>query len=321
MTRPLLTIAFALTITAAAAAGARADGLPVLGVSASEVASVEGSVRYVARPSRGGTFVARVQRGGRVLQSTRLGGTFAVPVVAYDGTAGGLSTDGRTLVLLEPRARFPRKRTTLAVLDTRPLGLRTLIHLRGDFSFDALSPAGELLYLIQYTSAKDPTRYAVRAYDLARDRLLAAPVVDPHERGEAMRGSPITRSTSRDGRWAYTLYDGAGMEPFVHALDTVGRRARCIDLPMLEGRQDLNALRLTGGGSGGLRVMKHDRTLALVDTRSFRASVPAPPAPAAAGRPWLLVGGSSAGALLLAGLLAFALRRRRRSALVAPSAG
>jgi MprA protease rhombosortase-interaction domain-containing protein len=193
--------------------------------------------------------------------------------------------------------------------------------LRGDFSFDAISPDGDSLYLIQYTSAKDPSRYAVRAYDLAADRLLAAPVVDPRERGEAMRGSPITRYTSRDGRWAYTLYDGAGTEPFVHALDTVDRQARCIDLPMLEGRRDLYTLRLTGGGSGGLRVVKHDRTLALVDTRTFRATVPAPPAPATSGVPWLLVGGSSAAALLLAGLLAFALRRRRRSALVAPSAG
>ena len=45
-----------------------------------------------------------------------------------------------------------------------------------------------------------------------------------------MRGQPLTRATSPDGRWAYTLYDGAGKEPFIHALDTSTRSARCIDL-------------------------------------------------------------------------------------------
>ena len=60
-----------------------------------------------------------------------------------------------------------------------------------------------------------------------------------------MRGSPITRATSSDGRWAYTLYDGAGGTPFLHALDTSKRQARCIDLPMLAGGQDLGQLRIT----------------------------------------------------------------------------
>jgi hypothetical protein len=315
MTRPLLTIVLGLVLAAGAAGGAQADGLPVLGLDAAEgVATTDGSARYVARPSRGGTFVAQVTRDGAVPQSMLLGAIYAVPVVAYDGTPGGLSANGRTLVLLEPRARFPRKRTTLAVLDTRPLGLRTLIHLRGDFSFDAISPAGDLLYLIQYTSAKDPTRYAVRVYDVAAGRLRAAPVVDPHERGEAMRGSPITRYTSPDGRWAYTLYDGAGMEPFVHALDTRDARARCIDLPMLEGRQDLNALKLDGRGPGGdLRVLARGRPLALIDTRSFRvARLSGPTSTEGGGRPWSLVGAGIGAALVAAGLLAYAIRRRRR---------
>jgi len=74
----------------------------------------------------------------------------------------------------------------------------------------ALSPDGATLYLIQYTSRRDPTRYEVRAYDLPRDRLRPGAIVDPREPDERMRGFPITRSTSRDGRWAYTLYDGAG---------------------------------------------------------------------------------------------------------------
>ena len=57
---------------------------------------------------------------------------------------------------------------------------------------------------------------------------------------EQMGGLPMTRAFSRDGRWAYTLY-GGGAETFIHALDTVGRTAACIDLEMLPPDADLFA--------------------------------------------------------------------------------
>ena len=41
-------------------------------------------------------------RDGRVLRSTRLRAGFGVPLVAFDGTADGVSHDGRTLVLAQP---------------------------------------------------------------------------------------------------------------------------------------------------------------------------------------------------------------------------
>jgi hypothetical protein len=53
--------------------------------------------------------------------------------------------------------------------------------------------------------------------------------VDPREPDEEMYGVPVTRASSPDGRWAYTLYDSP-KHPFVHALDTSGRTAACIDL-------------------------------------------------------------------------------------------
>ena len=53
-------------------------------------------------------------------------------------------------------------------------------------------------------------------------RLLAAPVVDPREETDKMRGSPLTRTTSADGRFAYTLYDGAGAAPFEMWADAAG---------------------------------------------------------------------------------------------------
>jgi len=274
-----LVLGSAFVSAGAIAAAASGDGLPVLGIDVGTqgVAARTAPVRYVTLRGAGETIVARTARvGGRVLRFATVPGTFTIPAVAYDGSSSGLSADAGTLVLIEPRTGFPRARTTFAVMDARRLRLRRVIDLRGDFSFDAISPGGRTLYLIQYTSRFDPTKYSVRAYDLSAGRLFRAPVVHPHEHGDEMRGSPLTRATSPGGRWAYTLYDGGGMTPFVHALDTARRRARCIDLPVLAGRRDLSQLRL-GVEPGGvsLTVRTPQRTLAVVDLASFRVVAPA----------------------------------------------
>ena len=243
----------ALLALSVLAGSARADGLPVLGVDvgAEGVTTEAAAVRYVTIPDGRVTIVAQTARsGGQIVGLTRLRGSFTVPAVAYDGSASGLSADGRVLVLIEPRQSFPRADTTFAVLDAPRLRDTRVFTLRGDFSFDALSPDGSTMFLIQYVDPSDPDRYAVRAYDLSAGRLLAKPVVDPHEQGAAMRGKPLTRTTSADGRWAYTLYDGGGGTPFVHALDTAGRTAHCVDLPQLAGRRDLWQLRLNRADGG-----------------------------------------------------------------------
>jgi hypothetical protein len=143
--------------------------------------------------------------------------------------------------------------------------------------------------------------------------------VDPRAFGEGMRGYPITRATSPDGRWAYTLYDGAGKHPFVHALDTQARTAACIDLDGLAGRNDLYQLRLIGSAGGDeLHVVGGTRLLAVIDTTSFEVS--APPRDTGAAQaddegspaPVLLIAGM--GVLLGAAGLSFAVRRRRRLA-------
>ena len=315
-----LALGFALVAVAAVPAAATADGLPVLGVDVGSagVAASTSPIRYVTLHGGRETIVARTAvRGGRVLRFTRLRGNFTIPAVAYDGSASGLSADAGTLVLIQPRLKFPRARTALAILDAKRLRLRKLVTLRGDFSFDAVSPHGGTLFLIQYISPRDPTRYKVRAYDLRSERLVANPIVDPHEQG-AMRGSPITRATSSDGRWAYTLYDGAGGTPFIHALDTSKRQARCIDLPMLTGRQDLSQLRITLYAAK-LTVGTAGQQLARVDTTDFRVSAPADltatnptqTVSRQSDRTWLLLGVAALATVLAASTLSVALRRRR----------
>jgi hypothetical protein len=238
----------AALVAALIPAAARADGLPVLGidVGTTGVASSSDGARYVTIPAGSRTIVEQIaQHGGQVLAWRSLRGTFTIPAVAYDGSAGGLSADGTTLVLIEPRASFPRATTKLVVLSSDGLKPLRVVRLQGDFSFDAVSPKGSWLYFIHYVSPNDPTRYLVQAYDVLRGRLLAKPIIDPGEPGEKMRGNPLSRTMSADGRWAYTLYDGAGATPFVHALDTVRRSAHCIDLDGIASGSDLWQLRLS----------------------------------------------------------------------------
>jgi hypothetical protein len=275
MTLKLLgTLVGALLIQMAfGATGATADGLPVLGLEGAPPGVLRiGEIRYVTRPVGRDTRVVRLTRRGRVIGETRLRGRFVVPVVAYDGSAAGLSSDGRTLVVIRPRVRFPQGTTTLAIVGTRALHASAYVKLRGDFSFDAISPDGRWIYLIQYISRVDPTQYRVRALNADTRRLARRDIVDPHDRGDAMRGSPINRATSLNGRWAYTLYNGMG-HPFVHALDTASRRARCIDLPAFPATADWFTARLRFSlDNTTLLVTINHRTVAEINTRTLRVS-------------------------------------------------
>ncbi len=318
--RSLLAPGAVLVALAAAASPAAADGLPVPfdGSANAGVPSVDGDYRYAAVSAGKSTTALRIAIGtGEIQRSLRLRGDFAVPLVAYDSTPSGLSADGRTLALIEPRRRFPRARTTFALIDAEQLRLRERLTLDGDFSFDALSPDGRTMYLIHYPQPRDPTAYEVRAYDLERGRLRPDPIVDPNESGEEMAGWPQTRAVSPDGRWAYTLYLPAERDhpPFIHALDTERGTAVCIDLDPLAEHRNFVGLGLQPSPDGtGLAVVEGDEALARIDLGSFDVSEPAAPARDAAGSgsddsamPWGLIAGG--GALLI---VAAALIRTRR---------
>jgi hypothetical protein len=311
----LLTLA-ALAVLPASAHG---DGLPVPVDDAgpSGVAAADGLVRYVTLTYGPNTMLQKVeQRGGRIAAYKVLHGRFTIPVVALDGTPAGLSRDGGTLVVIRPRNSFPRARTELKIVDTRLRGAPRMVRLHGDFSFDAVSPDGRVVYLIQYVDPRNPNAYLVRALDAATGRLDPRPVVDPDESGDDMRGMPLTRATSADGRWAYTLYDGAGKHPFVHALDTVGRRAKCIDLPgnLLGSSPDSFRLRVDPGG-GRLVLTEYRKPLYTVDTHTFRVSAVShshKTSDAADGDliTWPRAGAIVAALLLLGGAVAVVARRR-----------
>lgn len=314
-----LTAPLALSLGLLAPAGAHAAGGPVAPAQNSSIGTVGSPFRYGAYDAGSSTLVKRLTPDGRQAGAALVvSGRYGVPGVDNSGGLTGLSADGRTLILAELARNYPPRTTRLLVLDTRRLAVRARLTLPGWSTVDAISPDGRWLYLIHYT-ASDISRYEVRADDLVTRRLLAKPVVDPRDHGEAMNGFPITRAMSVDGRWAYTLYARPSGVPFVHALDTSARRAVCIDLPSLSTAGLWNAhLRLSPGGAT-LLIDTGSGAPTLLDTRTFAVGAGQPaPTPARSshrgegtggleGIPWELI------LLPIAALAALVAAARRRT--------
>ncbi len=264
-------------IALAAPSSALGDGGPALPVQGGTGVSAPGATyAYVAvAAGRDATAVRRVGAGPAAGPSSiRVSGEYGIPGVGSSGQTTGLSADGHTLVLAELFGGAVPRTTRLLVLDTPRLGVRARIALPGWSVVDAISPDGRWLYLIHYPSYGKLSRYEVLAYDLVTRHPLAKPIVDPHDGDEAMTGFPVTRVMSADGRWAYTLYIRASGEPFIHALDTAGVRAVCVDLPASLGQIDIgNASLSLGAGGKTIRIDADGVTQAIVDTRTFAARV------------------------------------------------
>jgi hypothetical protein len=225
-----------LLITALAALAlaptAFADGPSYITQGWAGVAAPRGT-RYVTVPAGRDTVLEQIHRdGGRVENFATLPGSWGIPAPTIRGTGAGLTRDGKLLVLGDasmPSAPL-RARSRFALVATKTLQPWTTIDLRGDFGFDALSPDGKTLFLIQHLGS-DASRYVVRAYDLEHLRLLPGRIADVRQRGWLMAGVPVARATSRDGRFVYTLYRRDGGTPFVHVLDAVRRTAVCAGVP------------------------------------------------------------------------------------------
>lgn len=273
--KPLLTLVAALFLAAAVTAvAAKGDGSPYtpgLVQGAEGVVSPDHRIRFVTLATAESTVVAAIRvRTGRVVRSNVLRGFYGVPIVAWDNSTGGVSADGRTLVVgsYGPLPGDPGV-TRFAVLRTDTLRKSRVLALRGSWAYDAISPDGSRMFLIEYLAAGQNPRYRVRSLDLHTGRLDPDAVVDRREDEVLMRGQPVTRVTSQDGGWAYTLYARPKHGPFVHALDTVRGEAYCVDLPVRLRQLEQMALRLRMRGDGALEVRNRRERIALVDTATL----------------------------------------------------
>jgi hypothetical protein len=207
---------------------------------------------------------------GRVQRTRYLHGSLGIPMVAYSGQTGGLARDGSRLVL----ASWPGVGSATRFVAVNPIdfAVQARVKLRGRFAFDALSPDGSLMYVIQYLGQPRALTqpYAVRAFDWRTRKLLPGAIVDRREPDEKMTGIPMSRVGTPTG-WAYTLYSRQGKRPFVHALDTVHRRAFCVDLPW--GNSDTWISRVKLRVRGGMLELRRDaHTIARMDRKTLKVS-------------------------------------------------
>ncbi|MEP6639042.1 MAG: hypothetical protein ABJC39_06800 [Chloroflexota bacterium] len=192
-------------------------------------------------------------------------GAWRLPTVGLDVMPVGVAADGNTAALVEdrgPDAPAPatsRCAILKGALDPRP----RVVELKGAFDFDAISPDGATLFVVEHLPAPPDGHYQVRAVDVATGALRDGVIVDKRNIDEQMGGWPIDQLRRPSGM-VFTLYRGEE-HPFIHALDTVGAGAVCIDLPAT-GSDPAEAARDWGvvASGNGRYVIAANATLGLV---------------------------------------------------------
>lgn len=174
----------------------------------------------------------------------RVAGRWQLPTVGLDPVPVGRSLDGSTIALVERAydgstdatpglSRFAivehAVRNKVQTAGDAPLRLARVIELPGSFEYDALSPDGRILYVVQHLDEQAGGRYQVRAVDVPTGVMRDAVIVDKGNPDETMAGAPIAQVRQASGL-VLTLYNGPE-HPFIHALMSSEAWAVCIDLP------------------------------------------------------------------------------------------
>ena len=197
-----------------------------------------------------------MQRNGATSR-LKIPAAYHLPFVTVRGELGGVSFDGRTVVLEYARpGEGGRSRFLVA-----ERGTLTPLAFRGRVAFDAVAPRGSAIYLTRRASATDPQKYTVLPYSRAERKLnpVVTKVVFSAAGGEqpsgwTMQGQPLTRTSAADGSWTYTLYNSREY-PFIHALPLgQGGWAVCIELPAAW-RGRASTLRLRAAPAHTLQVL------------------------------------------------------------------
>jgi protein MpaA len=259
----LLVLASGLTIAQTSLAKELGTIGSAQGVIAPKDPKADGSsYRYVTVNPRTKPVLTIVERidmsDGAIDRWWYLRGSYVIPAVGLDGSAGGLSADGNVLALVRFTRAFPPRRAQLAILDTdvylrhprrpaqqRPHHAIRRLSLPGHFAYvQAISPNGSKLYLRRYRPhGPGSDDFDLRILDTRSGRLARRPLAVSND-DRPLAGLPLSGAGSPNGRWAYSLYDGDMRLPFLLALDTVTGRVIRVDLPGLERLADPYLLKL-----------------------------------------------------------------------------
>ena len=182
--------------------------------------------RLIAAEVQGDKTVVEWIQPGFGGTSTTIAGAWRLPTIGPDPVPVGVSGDGNTIVLVSatggPTSHF-------AVLHRGFPKPASIVDLSGRFDYDALSPNGSTLYVVQHLDTDEGGKYQVRAVDVASGTLADGVIVDKRNIDEQMAGYPLAQVRREDGV-VLTLYQGLE-HPFIHMLNTAEGWAVCIDLP------------------------------------------------------------------------------------------
>ena len=221
---------------------------PGVDVLSGGVLSPNGKTRYVAIPDGARTVVAQILvRNGAVLRSLTLNGRYGVAYVTNDGTVGGLSFNGRVLVLsaysgptVQPPGEPLRRRRHQALAAGRDASAPRRPHVRRPL-------------------AQGPHALPDRAHVAAGLQPLPRPRLRPRLRANAAPDDRRpARAERRHGRQPDGPRDEPGRRLGVHALPAVERelvrpRARHaprrgrVHRPAPEGDEELALRRVAPG--------------------------------------------------------------------------
>ena len=181
--------------------------------------------------------------GRTTLQATNPTTGRPVRQMTIEGTydLAGLTPSGSQLVLqyvpsraeVETYTKDERWKSRFLVLDGSLSESPFSVALDGGLSFDAISPDGTALYLVEDLPALQPTEYRVRWYDIHRGALQPGAIADKSG-SETISALRLSAVPSRNGTWLYSLYLDETKGPFVHALNLEQRVAVRVDLPAID---------------------------------------------------------------------------------------
>ncbi len=159
---------------------------------------------------------------GGVQRTLPLPAAYELPVVTAGGMPGGLSQDGRQLVLQQQSAGVSH----LLVIHTSFTADPIRIDIPGDFQFDAISNDGGRLYLIQHGAGG---HYFVRDY-VVGSGLDPNIIFDKSDGSAAMSGVRLMGVAAPGGSTLYSVYARPDQSAFVHELSLDAPFAVCADL-------------------------------------------------------------------------------------------
>jgi hypothetical protein len=253
------------------------------------------TVAFAADVDTAGNTGVRIidARTGKTTRTAQLTGRWS-PISGYGAKNGpsGLSTNGRWLVLADPRT----DRTAFEIIDTNSPAQPKHLEIPGRYAFDAVSDDGESLFLVERL---DGTQYRVRAADVRSGLLVPGSVIDVKQATTAdengvMNGSYTTAAAGPSGEWYFSVYLHPTKGPYIHALNTHTRIAECIlDLPTfgkagavemakqpfwslaLGERQSMARLYAVNGALGQVALVD-PYEIKVKQTATFKVPVPAP---------------------------------------------